>query len=332
MNDSFSGFSWPKKNWFRLPNEWTDITSKISSLAELKVIEYVLRHTWGFSEYGELKRITLNEFEHGRKKKNGERLDLGIGLSRPSVISGIRQAVADGFLIVAVDDSDKGRVKKLYGLGMKKDYQRCKENIPPDVNNVYADQRKIPLKDTNRNTMSQPSGSDGQYSFSTSDKRKGKRIPTLFDYKATAELHKIVSSYIKVNCKSNNKQWANQFSLMRVVDNIPKKDIRAAIQWYKGNIGKEYMIEAFSAASFRKKYSNGQIPGAMQRKNGNGNNGSDDPRIERHRTVDRVLDYLDHDGTWDGDYDEPPEQPDVDRALVALGKKKGEITSVDCMS
>ncbi len=333
---SFSGFSWPKKNWFRLPNEWTDITSQISSLAELKVVEYVLRHTWGFQEPDKSKRITTKEFMCGRRKKGGGTIDQGTGLSNKSVYLGLKSGVEHGFLLVEIDDSNKSNVKKYYRLKMEIDTNNVRSGDVESTEQVRT--KLVPyierhLDRNKRNTLSQPSGSDGQCSFPTSsDKRKGRRTPTPFDYKATSELYKVVSSHIKVNCTANNKQWANQFSLMRVVDKIPKKDIRAAIQWYKGNIGKEYMIEAFSAASFRKKYNNGQIPGAMQRKNGNGNNGSDDPRTERHRTVDRVLDYLDHDGTWDGDYENPPEQSDVDRALEALGKTKREITSVDCMS
>jgi hypothetical protein len=45
IDHHFAGFSKPEANFFRLPNEWTDITAQISSLAEMKVVEYVLRHT-----------------------------------------------------------------------------------------------------------------------------------------------------------------------------------------------------------------------------------------------------------------------------------------------
>jgi hypothetical protein len=44
----FTGFSKPEANFFRLPNEWTDIiTARVASLAEMKLVEYVLKHTWG---------------------------------------------------------------------------------------------------------------------------------------------------------------------------------------------------------------------------------------------------------------------------------------------
>jgi len=96
----FQGFDVPRQNYFKVPNNWTDITASMRSWSEHKVVEYVLRHTWGYSEYGKQKRITLDEFENGRKRRDGIRMDRGIGMSRPSIISGIKQAVADGYLTV----------------------------------------------------------------------------------------------------------------------------------------------------------------------------------------------------------------------------------------
>lgn len=114
----FPGFTRPEQNWFKLPNDWTNITADITSLAELKLVEYVLKHTWGYQEYGYTKQITTDEFMHGRRRKDGHRMDKGTGLSNRSVIDGLKKAVAHGFLIEEVDDSDKGRVKKCYALRM----------------------------------------------------------------------------------------------------------------------------------------------------------------------------------------------------------------------
>lgn len=120
-NNTFSGFDVPTQNWYKMPMAWTDITADIKSLAELKIVEYVLKNSWGYREYGKHKRITLDEFMHGRKRKDGSRLDRGTGLSKPSVVDGIKRAVEDGFLIVEVDDRDRGRVKKFYALKMAED-------------------------------------------------------------------------------------------------------------------------------------------------------------------------------------------------------------------
>ncbi len=86
----FEGFSKPEANFFRLPNERTDITAKVTSLAEMKLVEYVLKHTWGYSEFDVVKKITTDEFMYGRKKKNGERIDIGTGQETSSLERPIR--------------------------------------------------------------------------------------------------------------------------------------------------------------------------------------------------------------------------------------------------
>ena len=117
---SFTGFDFPEQNWFKMPNNWTDLTSEMSSIAEMKIVEYILKHTWGYQEYGVKKAITTDEFRNGRKRKDGTRLDKGTCLSKQSVITGIKLAIKRGLLEEEVDDRDKARVKKYYFLRMKK--------------------------------------------------------------------------------------------------------------------------------------------------------------------------------------------------------------------
>src|SRR5947199_7311290 len=136
----FAGFSKPEANFFRLPNEWTDITAKVTSPAEMKLVEYVLKHTWGYSEFDMVKKITTDEFMYGRKRKSGERIDIGTGLSKPSVIAGLKSAVAHGLLEEETDDADKARIKKYYKLKMRtpivEDEPENKE-AQADVKNLY---------------------------------------------------------------------------------------------------------------------------------------------------------------------------------------------------
>jgi DNA-binding PadR family transcriptional regulator len=137
----FAGFSKPEANFFRLPNEWTDITAHITSLAEMKLVEYVLKHTWGYSEFDVVKKITTDEFMYGRKKKSGERIDIGTGLSKPSVIAGLKSAVAHGLLEEEIDDADKARIKKYYKLKMKtpiEEDESEKEAPHADVKKLYT--------------------------------------------------------------------------------------------------------------------------------------------------------------------------------------------------
>jgi hypothetical protein len=115
--EKFGGFTPPVSNYFRMPNEWVNISAKINNLAELKVVEYVLRHTWGYQEFdGKPKPITTDEFMHGRKDRGGNRLDNGTGLSNKSVVEGLKKAIEHGYLICKMNDADKARVVKAYAL------------------------------------------------------------------------------------------------------------------------------------------------------------------------------------------------------------------------
>lgn len=127
----FQGFVPPTRNYFAMPNEWTDITAEIESLAELKVVEYVLRHTWGFHEFGICKTISVDEFMHGRRRVDGSRIDKGTKLSEQSVRNGIAKAITDGFLTCEVDYSDPARIKKSYTLKMQPE-EGVQTLDPPD--------------------------------------------------------------------------------------------------------------------------------------------------------------------------------------------------------
>src|SRR5258708_20299440 len=135
----FQGFSKPEANFFRLPNEWRGINGKVTRMAEMKGVEYVLKHTWGYSEFDMVKKITTDEFMNGRKKKDGTRIDSGTGLSKPSVIAGLKSAVEHGLLTEEIDDSDKARIKKLYKLRMKTPL----EEAGPEEQEVHADVKNL---------------------------------------------------------------------------------------------------------------------------------------------------------------------------------------------
>ena len=117
----FEGFSAaPERNYTEMPLELIAALPEFKSLAELKIVLYVLRHTWGYREFDEGKRITVEEFENGRKRRDGTRIDSGVGMTENSIRSGIAKAVEHGFLSVEVDDSDKARIEKFYSLQTRK--------------------------------------------------------------------------------------------------------------------------------------------------------------------------------------------------------------------
>lgn len=119
MSDRFQGFRRPKAKFVRLPNDFIEQElCHIESLAELKIILYVMRHTWGFGEYYIWKKFTIDEFMHGRKRRDGERFDQGTGLSDYGVKDGIKRAKEDGYLLEKTVDKDKARIKKFYCLAI----------------------------------------------------------------------------------------------------------------------------------------------------------------------------------------------------------------------
>jgi hypothetical protein len=105
--------------YFRVPAIFLSLCAMIDNLAELKVVLYIMRHTWGFREYDAPKRITIDEFVHGRKRVDGSRMDLGTGLSERAVLQGLRRAIEHGIIVCYVDDRDQARVKHYYQLAMQ---------------------------------------------------------------------------------------------------------------------------------------------------------------------------------------------------------------------
>ena len=133
-DETFEGFVPPVDDYFRMPNEWINICAKMDSLAELKVVQYVLRHTWGYQGFSGARKITIDEFMHGRKRKDGSRIDDGTGLSKQSVITAVELAIKHGYLVCEKDDKDKARQKKYYQLAMKSDVKDL--DIETDVKNL----------------------------------------------------------------------------------------------------------------------------------------------------------------------------------------------------
>lgn len=111
-------FNWgkPEQNFVMMPKVLIDALPTIDSAGELKVIIYILRHTWGFNEYEEGKLITIDEFCNGRKRRNGTRIDNGCGMAENSIRLGIQKAVEHGFIEVEEDNRDKARQKRYYKL------------------------------------------------------------------------------------------------------------------------------------------------------------------------------------------------------------------------
>ncbi len=112
----FPGFVPPVSNWFALPNNWTDICAKLSH-AEIVVLQYILRHTWGF--HTDKRSLTIDDFLTGRKHTDGTPMDIGTGLkSDRSVKTALKKLIQKGYIIRTSDNRDKARIKQTYAPRM----------------------------------------------------------------------------------------------------------------------------------------------------------------------------------------------------------------------
>lgn len=121
----FVGFPAPESNYYKTPNMMTNIRARIirngGSASAAVILDYLMRHTWGYREYGIAKRITIDEFTNGRKYADGSRMDTGAGPSQRTIVDALAYLQRSGYIEVEVDDSDRGRIAKFYKLHMDPD-------------------------------------------------------------------------------------------------------------------------------------------------------------------------------------------------------------------
>jgi DNA-binding PadR family transcriptional regulator len=180
--NKFKGFEGSKQNWSKLPHQLIEALPAIKTIGELKVIIYTLRHTWGYQD--DYKKITLDEFENGRKRKDGSRIDNGTGLTKPTIVDGIKRAVADGFLFEHVDLSDTARVKKFYSLT-----QEGLKDLTPGVkifntrgkDFLHRTEKETVKKETLENGSAQNSQTNGKDSFDRADQTERDNLNALAD-------------------------------------------------------------------------------------------------------------------------------------------------------
>jgi hypothetical protein len=127
----FAGFARPTANYYRLPNTWFDLWHHVRGASAdgsapvpringlLLTMEFIIKWSWGHLNFDRPVRITYDEFQRGRRRatrpgQRGTAVDLGTGLSPTAVRHAIETLVGLGLVSLAVDDSDRARVKHWY--------------------------------------------------------------------------------------------------------------------------------------------------------------------------------------------------------------------------
>lgn len=111
----FRGFLSP--NTTPVPDEFFDVLAPRLSEAELRVLLYIIRRTFGWKKNSD--NISLRQMVEGIQTKDGRIIDLGTGLSKPAVIRAVR-ALVEHKVIIAIprQSPEKGFEPTTYSLNL----------------------------------------------------------------------------------------------------------------------------------------------------------------------------------------------------------------------
>src|SRR5579859_3605484 len=111
----FRGFQSPK--YTQVPDELFDELLPLLSGAELKVLLYVIRRTFGFKRDADT--ISLAQITEGITTKDGRFLDRGTGLAKSTAVAAVKSLV-DKSIITAKRNSspDKGDQPTTYSINL----------------------------------------------------------------------------------------------------------------------------------------------------------------------------------------------------------------------
>lgn len=111
----YKGFSPP--HYTQVPDDVMDVLMPELSGAELKVLLYIIRRTYGFKKNSDA--ISLNQIMNGITKTDGSVLDRGTGLSESTVLSALKGLIRKEIIIATRRRSaTKGDQPTIYSLHM----------------------------------------------------------------------------------------------------------------------------------------------------------------------------------------------------------------------
>ncbi len=259
----------PTQNYHRMPNSLTSDVLKTLSRTEILVLLYLIRHLWGFGEQEavEPKRISNDEFIHGRLQKDGTRMDSGTGVSRSTLIPAINSLIEKGLIVREVDESDKARIKHYYYIDAieegsekrtsdvrKTDTRQGSEKRTPGVRKTDLDHKKETKKETNTVATSTSPADSAKlatvHENSIPKKQSAKMEITRWDEKA-AEHFAMTLEKAGVEFK-RTKRWNDDFRKLR--NDWGKENVRLVLEWYREVIKKEFTPEVYSTRALRDKF------------------------------------------------------------------------------
>ncbi len=114
----FAGFTTP--NTTSVPDDFFDMLAPNLSEAELRVLIYIIRRTFGFKK--ESDTISLKQMVDGITTRDGRVLDRGTGMSKPGVTKGVKGLVQKGVVVALRNSSpERGDEPTTYRLHFRED-------------------------------------------------------------------------------------------------------------------------------------------------------------------------------------------------------------------
>lgn len=114
----FGGFADP--NFTPTPDVFFDEIAPNLTEAELRVLIYILRRTYGFKKRSD--EISLKQLVDGITTRDGRVLDIGTGMSKSAVVRGLAGLETKGIIVAARNQSaEKGNLPTTYSLRFASD-------------------------------------------------------------------------------------------------------------------------------------------------------------------------------------------------------------------
>ena len=132
-------------NYFIVPKSWPDLTHDVTHAAVMLVVEYLIRHGWGFNNSGIW--LTVDEFVHGRLyKTSNQRYDNGVGFDVATVYRALNEAIQRGWIVWA-EKYESGISKRLFSLhliSMNVDTSgQCLSQVPWESDPIRTNEEAI---------------------------------------------------------------------------------------------------------------------------------------------------------------------------------------------
>ncbi|MDP9473617.1 MAG: replication protein [Chloroflexota bacterium] len=153
----FNGFASP--NFTQVPDELFDVLAPELTEAELRVLLYIIRRTFGFKKQADA--ISVSQLVGGLKSRDGRLLDKGTGMSRSAVWRGATGLVEKGVLAVQRTRSEEGDYESnVYSL-------RFREGVALQKSNPRSPKEQpVTLQESRQETDGQTDGQTEHFEIS----------------------------------------------------------------------------------------------------------------------------------------------------------------------